>query len=426
MTNKAIHIIGGGTLSWVRPHLALTAPAYGTTARTLTAICKSHPGNRGMDVFTHLTRMADSSSPIEDHQDLSELVQMLVKDPLTKIIFMNAAVVDYAGEIEAEGKPLTGKFGDRLDSSKPHVLNLTPLPKLLGMVRRGEGGMPMRKDIFLVAFKTTCGASAVEQYNEGLALLKRSSANLVFANDIHSHLNMVITPEEASYHVTHKRDEALKGLVDMALLRSHLTFTRSTVVAGEPVAWNSNLIPRSLRTVVEHCIVRGAYKRVNGVTAGHFATKIGPTTFLTSRRKTDFNEMPNVGLVKVETDGADSVIAYGSRPSVGGQSQRILFGDHPEYNCVVHFHCPIKRDSKVPTVSQREYECGSHECGKNTSNGLTKFGPLAAVYLDNHGPNIVFDAGIDPQIVIDFIEANFNLDGKTGGYQITTAAVAHA
>jgi hypothetical protein len=251
-----------------------------------------------------------------------------------------------------------------------------------------------------------------------LRLLKSTSANLVLANDTKTRLNMVITPEEASYHETTDREVALRGLVEMAYLRSHLTFTRSTIVAGEPVAWESELVPASLRTVVDHCIARGAYKRFRGVTAGHFAVKIGPTSFLTSRRKTDFNDMKNVGLVKVETDGPDNVIAYGSRPSVGGQSQRILFGDHPEYDCVVHFHCPIKEGSPVPAVSQREFECGSHECGKNTSRGLRRFGNLEAVYLDQHGPNIVFHHSVDPVEVIRFIEANFNLEGKTGGYMI--------
>ena len=35
--------------------------------------------------------------------------------------------------------------------------------------------------------------------------------------------------------------------------------------------------------------------------------------------------------------------------------------------------------------------------------------------LDNHGPNIVFHHSIDPQEVIDFIDANFDLSNKTGG-----------
>jgi hypothetical protein len=37
--------------------------------------------------------------------------------------------------------------------------------------------------------------------------------------------------------------------------------------------------------------------------------------------------------------------------------------------------------------------------------------------LDNHGPNIVFNSNIDPTEVIDFIEANFDLDRSTSGFE---------
>lgn len=109
------------------------------------------------------------------------------------------------------------------------------------------------------------------------------------------------------------------------------------------------------------------------------------------------------------------MLAYGAKPSVGGQSQRIVFKDHPGLDCIVHFHVPKLESSNVPTVSQREFECGSHECGQNTSKGLKQFGNLYAVYLDNHGPNIVFNRNINPQEVIDFIKRNFDLSKKTGG-----------
>jgi hypothetical protein len=119
-----------------------------------------------------------------------------------------------------------------------------------------------------------------------------------------------------------------------------------------------------------------------------------------------------IGLVKVESSGPDEVIAYGAKPSVGGQSQRIVFKDHPEMDCIVHFHCPPKK--LVPTRSQKHFECGSHECGKNTSEGLAEVSPgIKCVYLDKHGPNIVFHHSIDPQKVIAFIDEYFDLKNAT-------------
>jgi len=402
MAKKVIHIIGGGTVYHVRNHLALCAPAYGRTARTLAELCR----NSSMDISLHLTKMAGGL--LETNEQIGDLLKLLTANPATKIIFMSVALIDFEGTVGGT----SGKHAERLSSRTeyPPCIEMKPAPKLLGTIRKN------RKDIFLVGFKTTTGATEDEQYIAGLNLLKEASANLILANDVVTRTNMVITPEEARYHVTKDRGEALKGLVEMALTRSHLTFTRSTVVGGEFVPWDSDLVPSSLRSVVNHCISQGAYKPFRGATVGHFACKLNATTFLTSIRKSNFNDLQKNGLVKVVTDGPDSVIAYGAKPSVGGQSQRIVFNDHQEYDCIVHFHCPKKVGSEVPIVSQREYECGSHECGRNTSKGLKRFGNLSAVHLDEHGPNIVFHHSINPQEVIKFINDNFDLAEKTGGY----------
>jgi hypothetical protein len=405
MKNKTINIFGGGTFSHVRNHLALAMPSFGTTAKQLASLCEKRFEN--LDINLYLTKMANTNSNLITNEDVMTKVLELKEDLDTKIIFFNVGLCDFKGEIEDVE---SGKYASRLKTSEGEkTMKLTPQDKILKKIRNG------RKDIFLVAFKTTCGATEQEQYLAGLNLLKKNSCNLVLANDVKTRVNMIITPEEARYHVTTDRIEALTQLVDMTYYRSHLSFTRSTVIDGTPVSWDSPLVYPTLREIVNHCINENAYKPFNGATVGHFACKIGEKEFLTSIRKTNFNDLHKTGLVKVVTDTDDTVIAYGSKPSVGGQSQRIIFTEHNDYDCIVHFHCPIKSTSEVPVVSQREYECGSHECGQNTSNGLKRFGNLSAVMLDNHGPNIVFNHSIDPQEVINFINENFELNSKTGG-----------
>lgn len=428
---KNIEIIGGGTVFHVRNHLALCAPAYGTTARNLYYLCGINKFCRSgeMGNHLHLTKMAEAGEPyhegsnLETNEDISKLVDQLVANPDTKIIFFNPALVDFEGAITTSGPvgyewsddipTKSGKYETRLQTSKgEQSMLLWPAPKILSKIRKD------RKDIFLVAFKTTCGATEDEQFLTALHLLKTASCNLVLANDTKTRMNMIVTPEQARYSVTTDRDIALLTLVTMALSRAQGTFTRSTVVEGSPVPWDMEHIPHSLKEVVEHCIAKGAYKPFNGSTVGHFAFKKNDSEFITSKRRVDFNKLPETGMVLCKSTGPDEVIAYGSKPSVGGQSQRIIFKEHPEMDCIVHFHCPplypsAARES-LSYRSQVKHECGSHECGKNTSDGLEEVAPgIKCVYLDNHGPNIVFNHRTPPWEVIKFIDYNFDLSKST-------------
>lgn len=442
MDLKNFVIIGGGTVSHVRNHLALCAPAYGQTARKLNHLFRDKlnvtgaeaqmreygywPSKQKEDVRLYLTKMAGPDSlamdyKIETNEDLSKLVDELIADPNTKAIIFNAAVVDFEGSITTSGPvgyewsddivTKSGKYEERLKTSEGEKsMLLWPSAKILGKIRKE------RKDIFLVAFKTTCGATEDEQFLTGLHLLKSNSCNLVLANDTKTRVNMIITPEQARYSVTTDRNAALTKLVEMTLSRAKGTFTRSTVVEGNPVPWKNGVVPAALKQVVDHCIAAGAYKPFNGSTVGHFAYKLSDDSFITSKRKANFNDLDKVGMVLCQASDDDKVVAFGAKPSVGGQSQRIVFREHPEMDCIVHFHCPPKPEAELPKRNQAPYECGSHECGKNTSDGLRETEPgIKCVYLDNHGPNIVFSRNINPQKVIDFIDKHFDLSKSTDG-----------
>jgi len=438
-TMKSIEILGGGTVFHIRNHLALTAPAYGTTARCINDIILDQMYDLvrdkqigKYDVSLYLTKMAcQGKGNLETNQDIEKLVDKLIANPDTKIIFFNMALVDYEATVLESGvhnyhwtpaifPSASGKYEERLKTSEgEQTLRLTPSAKIISKIRKE------RKDIFLVGFKTTCGATEDDQFLSGLHLLKSSSCNLVLANDTKTRTNMIITPEQARYSVTTNRQHVLEELVKMALARSDAHFTRSTVVNGDSIPWSSHLIPSNLRVVVDHCIKAGAYKPFNGATVGHFAVKVNSSDFITSKRKVDFNKLKTIGMVLCRAETENSVVAFGSKPSVGGQSQRIVFKDHPGTDCIVHFHCPVIPGMEISTRSQKNFECGSHECGKNTSDGLNEeFPGIKCVYLDNHGPNIVFSREIHPKVVIDFIERHFDLSKSTDGVDRNKASVS--
>lgn len=427
-----VHIIGGGTIVHVRPHFALAAPAYGTAARELyeiiTQLYPAGVNSEGISLFNsahlHLSYMAGGDA-FETNDDLERLLGFIRREAERSLVFLNAAVCDFVPS--ADFQP--GKHQPRLQTSEGNFsLPLTPSKKVVHLLRSKHVSRP-RKDIFLVAFKTTTGAADDEMFLAGLKLLKEASCNLVFVNDIHRKRNMIVTPEQARYcyeaeyekDVPACRERLLQQLLVMALTRARSTFTRSTVVPGTMIDWNSDSVYPALRAVVDHCIVKGAYKDLlgRGATVGHFAQKLeGENDFLTSARNTNFNKMGRgLGLVYVEAEGDDRVTAHGHKPSVGGQSQRIIFREHPGTDCIVHFHCPPRPEvsDSLPVRSQWRHECGSHECGQNTSDGLVEVEPgIKVVYLDKHGPNIVFNHEIDPQRVISFIDRHFDLSKHTG------------
>jgi hypothetical protein len=381
MHERELHIFGGATEESTGDN-----PWSGNIARTIAE--KALVELPSLAIKLHLTEEAGGTDGLRTDKDLAEAAREVTADYATRMVMWMP------------------------DSPRQKQIAET-------FRRQQIGDAKPRKDIFLAGMSATRGATGVEQYGQGLALVKESSANLALAYDYDTANGMVVAPEETTYDESTNLDAVIDGLIDISQLRSQLNFTESTVVGGEPVAWNSSLIYPSLREVVDYCVQNDAYKPFLGVTAGHFAAKLSNNEFLTSRRKTDFRELGKVGLVRVVTDGPDRVLAYGAKPSVGGQSQRIVFAEHPERDLIVHFHCPIKPGSNVPVVSQREYECGSHECGKNTSDGLMVVDDgIEAVYLDNHGPNVVFHHDEDPRKVQEFISDNFDLSKKTGGYQL--------
>ena len=392
MTKRTL-ILGGGTIENIRPHFAFCAPAYGGTARRLK--------QRLPDAELCLTKMAGGE--LETNQDVSDFVDEMISELSVHVVYFNIALCDFTtSSIE------TGLDKARLESrNELETLSLEPTLKIIEKIRK------YRKDIFLVGFKATSGASEDEMYAKGLRLLKSASCNIVLVNDVHTKLNMIVVPEEARYCVTDNRVVALDNLVSIVNARSKLTYVRSVVKSLETTPWKE--MPEQLRRVVDYCVEKGAYKPFRGKTSGHFAyhdRKNG--VVYASRRKSNYNETRSMIRCKPRLDG--SIDVFGGKASVGAQTQRIIFEWHPDVDFIVHFHCPLRPGIEFPTVEQFAFECGSMECASNTLSGMEEFSNgVKAVMLKNHGPNIAFNKDTDPDYVIRIIEHHFDLSAKTGG-----------
>lgn len=175
-----IHIFGGGTVQHVRNHMALCAPAYGSTARQLYAQLGSDAAK------LHLTRMADYQSLMETNEDVGAILMSVLADPTTRAVVFNVALCDFAGQI---GDIPSGKYAKRLSSREGALaMNLTPTTKLLKLVKAA------RPDVMLVGFKTTADASKLEQHRLSLRQIEETQADIVLANDTVTRHNLLVFP----------------------------------------------------------------------------------------------------------------------------------------------------------------------------------------------------------------------------------------
>ena len=203
---KSIHIFGGGTVSYIRNHMALCAPAYGNTARYL----QQYMHGRWADSYLHLTKMADHTSTMETNDDVLQRLQGLVNDPDTGAIIMNAAMCDYDGTVLDKNDRVTesGKHCTRLRTANgiQHLV-LKPAAKIIGGIKRS------RPDILVVGFKTTTNDTDEVQVQRATGLLA-SGCDLVLANDTTTRNNILCQPNLC---VRESRDTLLRLLADTVI-----------------------------------------------------------------------------------------------------------------------------------------------------------------------------------------------------------------
>ncbi|WYN05046.1 hypothetical protein ISREJYDI_CDS0079 [Pseudomonas phage UNO-G1W1] len=173
-------VFGGGTFNPVACHLALAVPAFGETAKRLVRLFKD---NGTLDTQLVLTKMADTDSKLIYNDDVENfLCDSILPDEDVKAIVMNAAICDFTME-----NPSTET---RLSSAKDYQTTLKGVTsKIVAKIKQ------RRPDIIVCGFKTTHGASKVEQTSKAFASMAANNLDLVLANDLKSRNNILITKD---------------------------------------------------------------------------------------------------------------------------------------------------------------------------------------------------------------------------------------
>lgn len=118
--NKQTHIIAGGTISPIAPHLSLAAEAYGMVGRSLKTLCEELMPK--METTLHQTLMAGGRithdrfpGALETNADIEARLEKLVADPATKVIILAAALCDF--------EPVGGYREERFKTDNGNILH---------------------------------------------------------------------------------------------------------------------------------------------------------------------------------------------------------------------------------------------------------------------------------------------------------------
>lgn len=206
---KSIHIIGGGTVFHIRPHLSISAIAYGNTALQLASLCETH-FDIGYEVVCHLTKMANKGQgKLETNNDVKNLIDEICLNPNSSIIFLPVALCDFKGTVLESGNPTnSGKNEMRLKSrEKDYLLKLTKADKLIGNIKY------QREDITLIGFKTTSKADKNSMVELGQRLLVEASCDFVYVNDVVCRKNIFLSSQGFVSTMFDERLDCLSFLV---------------------------------------------------------------------------------------------------------------------------------------------------------------------------------------------------------------------
>lgn len=221
-------IYGGGTISHIRSHLALCAPAFGNTARQLHKLMKT-------PTVLELTKMADNRSDIVTAEDLWNNLSEHLLDWDVKCIVMSAAVCDFTAEIDGAQ---SGAHAERLNSKQGTEITCTPADKIIGKIKK------LRPDVIVVGFKTTTNAEPREMQEKARKQLDEGVSNLVLANDTVTRLNMLVT--RARQLNSDNRADVLRALAETVDDKVLFYHCRNVVFSGLTLrnADFSNLVAR--------------------------------------------------------------------------------------------------------------------------------------------------------------------------------------
>lgn len=260
MIRDQIYVIGGGTVSYIRGHLAIANVSYGAMAYNISSSLREmeikgelHEYSTKMagDFFDAVELKGEGSwrravvfeetdprseedymPGLDTNEDIVRLVNEIIDKQRPRILFLmtepcmfegfalgdERTVVKFADGNRIFERPNTpsGPEEPTLHPKEDHEIRLKACDPLEGIKDKGE--------LFVVGYHITEDVSEINQYHAGKIYLTKTKFDMVLIEDRKTGIHMIVCREENdySYVVYSNRDEAIDILIKTSMTRSEM------------------------------------------------------------------------------------------------------------------------------------------------------------------------------------------------------------
>lgn len=260
MIRDQIYVIGGGTVSYIRDHLAIANVSFGAMAYDISSSLREmeikgelHEYSTKMagDFFDAVELKMESSwrrtvvfeegdprsdedylPNLDTNEDVVRLVNEIIEKQRSRVLFLmtepcafkgfalgdERTVIKFVDGTRVFERPNTpsGPEEPALPPKENHEIRLEACDPLEGLKDKGE--------LFVVGYCITEGVTEISQYHAGRIYLTKTKFDMVFVEDRKTGIHMIVSQEEKDYPygVYSNRDEAIDILIKTSIARSEM------------------------------------------------------------------------------------------------------------------------------------------------------------------------------------------------------------
>lgn len=344
------------------------------------ALPAEHPQVTCLQV-SDVTGLLDTVTALLEGQAIHYVVHAMAVADYMPVGVLTADQVAGGGELPATPRKVSS------DHDELYV-KLVRTPKVVDHIKRTSPRS------FLVAFKLLSGASDQELHDAAFALLRRTRAGMVIANDLQQirsgqpHRALLVLPEKHTDVITDGKDAIAARLVDVMLRRGETRYGKTVIDSRDVPPAADDALAGMRKT---GALLADGLPVVDGGTYGNLSVRARQGGFVVTGRGVDKRALTAQRIMWVSAaDPSDDPAVYrvihasgaAARPSIDAGIHAMVY-DTADVACLVHIHDPALYLDLPLTAGN--FSCGTEHEARSVVDLVEPGARTVAVQLHKHG-----------------------------------------